>query len=235
MSLRKVVLVGAHSLSPTVSLLCFESEDHSPWSFAPGQWVNIRMPTDPPAARRAYSIAGSTAAGGLALAVTRVEAGHLSPRLHALAPGSTAWADGPHGFFTRADAHFQASALFVATGSGIAPIRPMLQAALEGDSPQVPLTLLFGCRTQADILFRAEFEAWASRHPRFHYEVTLSRPDSAWRGRSGYVQTHLADVLQARALEHAYICGLSGMVSAVRAALKPLGFGRDRVHSERFD
>ena len=234
MSPRKVVVVSTRSLSPAVTLIRFASGDGKSWAFEPGQWINIRLPDDPPAARRAYSLAGETQDGGFELAVTEVPGGVLSPRLVALLPGDQAVADGPHGFFTRRG-HEGEPSLFVAAGSGVAPVRPMLQAALAEAAPAVPLTLLFGCRSQQDMLFGDEFSLWAQQYPRFRYETTLSRADDRWTGRTGYVQAHVDALIAESPPTHVYICGLSAMVAAVRATLKARGLDRKQIHSERFD
>src|SRR4030095_11872795 len=78
----------------------------------------------------------------------------------------------------------------IATGTGISPFRPMIARALEVGSKE-RVTLLFGVRAAADILFRAEFDALAASDSRFRFLPTLSRPDADWKGLTGYVQTHL--------------------------------------------
>lgn len=233
MSLRKVVLITNEALSPTVCLLRFRSDDGAPFTHAAGQWLNLRLPEDAADERRAYSIASMPQGDTFELAVTHVQDGRLSPRLHTLRPGDEAFADGPYGFFTRD--HPEAPALFVATGSGLAPIHAMLQSAFATGPSAVPLTLLFGCRSQADILWQPELQGWAAEQPNFELHVTLSRPAAGWTGRTGYVQSHLAALIAQRPVAHAYVCGLSHMVQAVRGTLKPLGLGRGTVHTERYD
>lgn len=234
MSLRQVVLVANEPLSAAVHWLRFRTADGQQWSHTPGQWVNLSFP-DEPKARRAYSIASIANGDQFALAVTHVPGGALSPRLCALQPGALLQVDGPHGFFTRDDVSDQA-ALFVATGSGIAPIIAMLEAAVGPGAPRVPLTLLFGCRTEQDILFGERLRAWADdRVVDLALHVTLSQPAADWGGLRGYVQAHVADLVAQRPVSHVYVCGMSAMVRAVRATLKPLGLGRGQVHTERYD
>lgn len=239
MALRQARLQSQAPLSPAVNLLRLEVEGADPFEFQAGQWVNLNLKGRDHADRRAYSIASVPAQGQsntLEVAVTRVEGGKLSPALHALEGGAEVLVDGPYGFFTREGAAMQQPALFVGTGSGVAPLRSMILDALRPSNVSpVPLTLLFGGRTQQDILFHDEFSALAKAHAHFDYRVTLSRADESWSGQRGYVQTHLASLLGERAAEHVYVCGLSAMVKEVRATLKPLGLGRGTVHTERFD
>jgi NAD(P)H-flavin reductase len=95
---------------------------------------------------------------------------------------------------------------------------------------------LFGCRSQADILWREQLEQLAAEEPLFQLSVTLSRPDPAWPGRRGYVQEHVVELARTLAQPHVFICGLSRMVSEVRAVCKgTLGLDRKHIHSERYD
>jgi ferredoxin-NADP reductase len=218
--------------------LSLRSVDGEPIGHVAGQWLDFQVPTESGVVQRAYSIASapdSAAPDRLQIAVTRVEGGGgASQRLHALCAGAQIEVDGPHGFFTR-ERERDEPALFVATGTGLCPLRAMLQEELvRPDGP--PLGLLFGCRTQADILWREEIERWAQEHPRLRTFVTLSRGEPQWGGLRGYVQTHLGAVLPQLGSPHVFVCGLSKMVGDVRAVLKQRhGYDRKRVHSERYD
>lgn len=235
--MRKVAVLGTEPLSPSVIGLELACADGQPLSFLPGQWINLHVAAGGVSEKRAYSIAS---APNLAhperfdLAVTLVANGRVSGALHALEAGDELVMDGPHGFFTR-EAHADRDALLVGTGTGVAPLRAMLQAALaQPAGPQI--TLLFGCRTRDDLLYRAEMERLAQDHARFQFEPTLSRADAAWSGRRGYVQAHLTESVARMGRPHVYICGLSNMVNAVRAVLKgELGYDRKQIHSERYD
>jgi CDP-4-dehydro-6-deoxyglucose reductase, E3 len=237
--MRQVVVLRNELLSPSVIGLQLACEDRQPLGFIPGQWVNLQVAPGDQAGKRAYSIASAPDAGAperFELAVTLVEDGQVSRVLHRLKPGDTLYMDGPYGFFTRED-HAAEDALLVGTGTGVAPLRSMLQAALaQPDGPR--LTLLFGCRTQADLLYRDEWSRLTQQHARFHFEPTLSRApaDDAWSGRRGYVQTHLEELVPKLGRPHVYVCGLSNMVNAVRGVLKQaLGYDRKHIHTERYD
>lgn len=234
---REVEVLERRELSPSVCSLALRCCDGAPLDFEAGQWVDLHVQTAAGEEKRAYSIAsapGGPDPASFELGVTRVEGGVVSNVLHGLEPGARLTIDGPHGFFTRED-HRDQPAVFVGTGTGLCPLRSMILDALRGEQGP-PMTLLFGCRSEADILWRRELEAWAdSGRVRLH--VTLSRPDAAWRGRTGYVQTHLQALLQGvEPHPHVYVCGLSRMVADVRRVLKQeLGYDRRSIHSERFD
>jgi len=162
---HRLRLVGARMLSPSVRGLTFEPIG-DPLRYRAGQSLNLFVPTDRGLVmRRPYSVASAPYPIGnktVDFAVTRVAGGPTSTALHSLAPGATVEADGPnHGWLSRREGEEQMPALFVATGSGLAPFRALLQEELaRPDGP--PVALLFGCRTQADILWRDELERWAA-------------------------------------------------------------------------
>jgi CDP-4-dehydro-6-deoxyglucose reductase, E3 len=236
-------LVEARMLSPSVRELVLERVDDKPFLFLPGQWVNLVLPVPEGEIRRAYSVASAPTARGsrrFEVAVTRVAGGPGSQYLHALPPGSVLRAIGPQGLFTRA-ASDESPSLFIATGTGVTPLRSMLQSALAAGS-RAQLSLLFGARFEDDILYRAEFEAYAREHPHFRYAVTLSQGAASWGGLRGYVQLHVREALgelraSASPLEpHLYVCGLERMVKTVRELSRgELSVERKHVHTERYD
>lgn len=201
-----------------------------------GQWWNLTLPVGDEHLRRAYSLATApdpAQPSTFEIAVTRVDAGQASIVLHELQVGARVQGDGPHGFFTR-EATRDQPALLVGTGTGVAPLRAMLEDELRHDGPA--LTLLFGCRTEGDILYREDFERWAAEHPRFRFEVTLSQGADGWAGRRGYVQAHLPELVEAMMRPHVYVCGLQKMIREVRRVLKQdLGYDRRMIHGERYD
>jgi CDP-4-dehydro-6-deoxyglucose reductase len=194
-----------------------------------------------PEMKRSYSIASSPdGSPRFEIAVTHVQGGPGSTRLHAMSPGSVMRFVGPQGFFTRSGTAFESPALMIATGTGVTPMRSMLRAAAAHGSPST-IWLLLGVRHEEDILYEDEFRALAREHAFFRFEPTLSRPRGLWDGRRGYVQTHVRELWNELAARgepppHAYVCGLERMVGSVREMLrKEMGLPRQQVHSERYD
>jgi ferredoxin-NADP reductase len=226
-------IARARMLSPLVREIAFERPE--PLVFEAGQWVSFVL-SEP--LRRSYSIASAPdGSGRFEIAITRVEGGPGSTYLHGAPVGTELTVIGPQGFFTRPKEKTGPS-LFIGTGTGVTPLRSMLNDAV-GKGDTQPLWLLFGVRTQADLIYRDEFDALAHAHPHVRVIYTLSRPAPEWSGPIGYVQTHVEKLwreLEARGTPHAYICGLHRMVGSVRDLLrKDLGVGREQVHSERYD
>jgi len=237
---REVELVSATALSPSVRSLVFRTTDGEPLAFIAGEWVDMFIPTPGLVVKRAYSIASPPANGGsheIEIAVTHVLDGPASTALHAMPIGMRIAISAATGFFTRDDAPGDQAALFIAAGTGLAPIRAMIAEELRERSDGPPLLLLFGCRTPADILWGDELSRWARESPRFRLDVTLSRPDENWTGRTGYVQRHAVELAHAaRPPVQVYVCGLSKMVHDVRRMLKDqAGLDRKAIHTERYD
>lgn len=230
---KKATVRARRALSPSVCALTLVPEERL--HFVPGQWVNVFVPSRGAELKRAYSIASAPYEPELELAITRVEGGAASPLLHALEPGAELLLDGPHGFFTRDGAAAAAPALFVATGTGIAPFRSMLRALAALGPSTPPVRLLFGCRSPADALYADELRALGRRID-FALETTLSQPPQGYAGRTGYVQAHLVELARGLGEPHVFVCGLSRMVTEVRALCKSaLGLDRHHIHTERFD
>jgi ferredoxin-NADP reductase len=226
-------------LSPSVRSLRFRMADGLPVSHTAGQYADLVVPTPRGLPfRRSYSIASAPDPARpdlFEVAVTRVEEGPTSEALHALAPGGMVEVEAVRGTFVRTADDRARPALFVAAGTGLAPIRAMLtEDVRREDGP--PLVLLFGCRTPADVLWGEEIAAWERSCERFRAHVTLSRPVPQWTGLSGYVQRHAVALALALPGARAYVCGLSDMVEDVLALLeREGGLPRSALRYETYD
>lgn len=233
--MRTVEVLQIEDLSPSVKGLVLGCVDRRPLQYSPGQWVNVHVECARGVDCRPYSIASAPDLehpGRFEIVVARVERCQVSSALHALRRGERIAVDGPHGSFTRAGREAE-PALMIATGTGVGPLRAMIHAALRHAGCPA-LTLLLGCRTRGDILYREQFEALAQTHARFAFAPTLSRGDAAWRGRRGYVQTQLAEFVAEAGRPHVYLCGRLEMVNHVRTILRhSLDYDGERIHTER--
>lgn len=235
--MQVITLARARMLTSNVRELTFATS--CDFLFEPGQWVNLFFPKLRNARgaplKRAYSIAsGPRLDGTFDLAITRVTDGPASTGLHATELGESFDMSGPHGVFVLSP--LVRPVLLIATGTGVAPFRSMLQAVAKC-SPQ-PITLLLGSRDEPDILYRGEFELLAQSTPRFIFHPTLSRANPTWGGKRGYVQTQLPEVMLDLDSTNCdvYICGLAKMVHDARRILREeLGVDRKVIHIERYD
>lgn len=223
-------------MTPEVHHFDFEVPGRKELAFTPGQFVSVLEKVDGKEITRAYSIASPRGGNRFALCLNRVPDGMLSSFLFTLRPGEEIEMHEPFGHFTLR--HPGRHAVFVATGTGIAPFRSMLLDHLPRTRPNI--TLLFGTRYEHGLLYRDDMERLAREFKSFRFLPTLTRPGESWKGRTGRVQAHLDEALALRAPEErfnvdVYVCGLKEMVDDVRQELERRGFERKQIIYEKYD
>lgn len=239
MSERQILtaeLVRSVDLSEKTKHLEFRVPEVERFEFTPGQFVSMKAFPDGREITRAYSIASPPRHDNtFDLCLNRVEEGYFSNYLCDLEPKQQVKFHGPHGYFVLKQP--VRDSIFIATGTGIAPIRGMLHWLFAEETRQNgrQLWLVFGTRHEPDLYYDQEFQALAQRHVNFHYVATLSRENPGWTGARGYVQEHVREIVAGRKDMDAYICGLKEMVEANRALLKEHGWERKQIVSEKFD
>jgi ferredoxin-NADP reductase len=229
-------LVRSVALSDDTKHLEFAVEEVPRFDFTAGQFVSMKEPRDGREITRAYSIASPPRADNtFDLCLNRVPGGFFSNFLCDAPEGEKIKFHGPHGYFALKNP--VRDSLFIATGTGIAPLRGMLQWLLADQSRHLgrQFWLVFGVRYEGDLYYNDEFLQLARAHPNFHYLPTLSRDNPGWTGARGYVQEHVRRLAQGRTDMDAYICGLRDMVLANRDLLKELGWDKKSILYERFD
>jgi CDP-4-dehydro-6-deoxyglucose reductase, E3 len=228
----KAMLVKYHDIAPEVRHFVFEVPEIERLSFKPGQFVSFQHNISGKQIIRPYSIASLPDGNRFELCLNLVHEGLFSPHLFEMKPGDSVEMGAPLGFFTIRNPAKEA--VFIATGTGIAPFRAMTPDYVTHPEAK-QLTLLFGVRHERNIYYREEFEALARKHIDFRFWPTLSRAEASWQGRTGHVQTHLFELIGDRRDLDIYICGLKAMVDDVRAILKAMGFDRKQIIFEKYD
>jgi CDP-4-dehydro-6-deoxyglucose reductase len=229
-------LIEFREIAPGVRHFEFEALGVERLDFVPGQFTSFTDVIGGKEITRAYSLASApSGTNRFDLCLNRVEHGHLSPRLFEMQPGDRMKMRQPLGLFVLRQP--PRDSVFVATGTGVAPFRSILQAQLNPSSPAI--TLLFGVRYESHLLYSEELKEMARRYPQFRFWPTLTRPDERWKGRQGRVQAHLAEAAgeigERRGDLDFYLCGLKEMVDDVRSILKSMGFDRKQIFYEKYD
>lgn len=167
--------------------------------------------------------------------VRHVPGGEMSGWLHAESRiGQEVVITGPFGSFHLRDS--QSPILCIAGGSGMAPIKALLEClCTSGFKRQV--TYLFGARTQKDLYCLDEMDAVKAKgndHFRF-LPILSNEPDgSSWSGRRGLVTSHITDVNLDLASCEAYLCGPPPMIDAAIEVLNKEGLGSERIFFDKF-
>lgn len=199
--------------------------------YLPGEYVLLED-RDHNVLPRSYSIANAPRADGLiSLLVTRVPGGQTSTWVHdCLRVGHEVSISGPYGSFVD-DPTATAPALFLAAGSGLAPIRSLIEAA-PCASARLSSTLIFSARTEADLIDGERFRRWDAGRPGFCFLRTLTRGvGPPPHGRIPDLLPALCGELSAHDI---FIAGAPGFVSACAAAVEALGARVGHVHTEVF-
>lgn len=227
----KARLLESREVAPEIRHFVFDIPELDVFPFQAGQFASLSATIGGRVITRAYSLASRASGNRFELCLNRVDDGLFSPLLFGMEPGALVDLSGPLGYF-----HWrqpESDSILVATGTGIAPFRGMLQEPL-GSSQQV--TLVFGVRYEANLLYRDEFETLEATHAaQFRFLPVLSRPPLSWKGRSGHVQDHVLAALGDRRDVNVYICGMKAMVDDLRSRLKSLGLDRKRIIYEKYD
>jgi CDP-4-dehydro-6-deoxyglucose reductase len=227
----KAKLISYRDLAPLTRHFDFVVPETAEFPFIPGQFVSLKQDFDGRELTRAYSIASAPDSNRFSLCLNRIEHGTFSNFLFSLQPGAELEVSEPLGYFTLRRP--ERPALFIATGTGVAPFRSMLfQHLSESAAPRI---LLLGCRYVDGLLYNTEFEDLARQHSHFSYRPTVTRPDDHWTGRIGRVQAHMDEALEGRSEVDVFICGLKEMVDHVRGLLKQKGFDRKQIIYEKYD
>ncbi len=202
--------------------------------FKTGQWINLHLNHQGTIIKRAFSIASpETTNDAIQLCIKKIENGIGSSILFAMQNGDALSFSGPFGHFTLKPT--KNDIVLIATGSGVAPLRAMVQDLIHKNVTN-KITLLFGNRTEDEIIYRTELEALAREHAHFTFYPILSKPEQTWNGETGHVQDLIKKYIQPdNKNQDFYICGLKAMVFSVKELLEQLGFPKEHIYFERYD
>jgi len=118
--------------------------------------------------------------------------------------------------------------VFVAMGTGVAPLRSALRHVLSRKQNFGQLVVLYGARTPEDFCYRDETESWEEAG--VELRQVISRPgDHDWSGPTGYVQSLLDHVLPELRSPVALVCGSREMIAQTRGRLQQMGFAADDI------
>ena len=233
MALLTVPLARVDNASPRLRLLSIDMTDH-PFEYLAGQAV--MMGPRGAAARRPFSIACSPerAADTRTLELLIAMEGG-SEDLQWATAGALVDIDGPVGTFTFPATIDQPRLLFVAGGTGIAPVRAMLDHALRVH-PSERISLLYSTRRADEFVFIDEFRAH-ERDGRLELHQTVTREDGTpWTGKRGRIgRSHFAAVLHEPASTLCFICGPSPLVNDSAAALREHGVPAALIRTEGWE
>lgn len=195
-------------------------------TFTPGQYGSLLIDTF----RRPMSFASLPS--HIVEFIVDISPGGIASRyIAARTVGDTVTFLAPYGRFVISDA--ARPMVFIAAGSGIAPLRSQILDLLPGDTT-APVTLVFGNRDRANMFLVDEFNDLAKKYPRFTFIPTCSDPDPTWTGERGLVTDVVRRLVPTLAHSDTYVCGGPTMVAAALTMLHDLGMPAPQIHTEKF-
>ncbi|WGS24099.1 MULTISPECIES: NAD(P)H-flavin reductase [unclassified Bradyrhizobium] len=200
--------------------------------FKAGQYLRIRTPDGD---ERSFSMANAPQeSDGVQLHIRHVPGGAFSEKvLASLRLDDKLEVEVPFGdFHLREDD--QARYVFVATGTGFAPLKSILDDMIRRRLNR-EVRFYWGGRSRADLYLAETCEKWEKRYPWFTFIPVLSEPDANWRGRRGLVHAAVLEDLPDLSDRHVYACGNPMMIEAARNEFQARGgVRRDRFYADAF-
>lgn len=202
--------------------------------FLAGQYVEIIMRDGK---RRAYSMANAPHADEhIELHVRNMKGGAFTEYVFtAMKEKDILRFEGPLGtFFLREES--DKPILFVASGTGFAPIKAIVEHAFHAGIER-PMTLYWGGRRPGDLYLADLARAWEREHSNFRFVPVVSdaEPEDAWTGRTGLVHHAVMEDFPDMSGHQAYVCGAPVVVEAAhRDFTGQCGLPEDEFYSDAF-
>jgi ferredoxin-NADP reductase len=218
--------------TPTSRVLRLALGNH-PFAYRAGQAAWLRV--DAERERTPYSIASSpeetSRQGWLEFLVKTDQSSRFGSHVDELPRGSTVLVHGPMGAFVFPEIPVERRFLFIAGGTGIAPLRSMLRHALDAHVPGRK-TLLYSARTPDEFAYVSELRALA-RQGLIDLTLTLTGIADRWRHSRGRAGTDLlAPLVDDQTL--CFLCGPPSMIADVPEILRSLGVPQNRIRTEEY-
>ena len=220
-------------LAEDVMALWLKLPSNERLQFLPGQYLDFLLKDGK---RRSFSLANSPEEDSLLeLHIRHVPGGQFTDHVFsAMKAKDIMRISGPYGsFFLRES---DKPAIFLAGGTGFAPIKSILQHAFHHAVAR-ECVLYWGAKTPPDLYLASLAEQWQQERGNFRFIPVLSEPraEDAWSGRTGYVhQAVLADHANLSGYE-VYACGAPPMITAAKQDFMARGLPEDSFFSDSFD
>lgn len=220
----------------TYRLLPSSNDRLLPFTFVPGQFLNVAFWIGGARMNRSYSISSSpTQREHVDLTVRREPRGAVSRHINDLLKvGDLIEVEGPVGRFTFTGTE-AGSIVLIAGGVGITPmmsiIRYLAERSWTGD-----IFFIYTCRAPADFIFADEVAALQRLNPKLRVALTISKAEGTdWKGPRGRISKEwLTQTVPDLALRRIHLCGPPLMMDSTKAILTELGVPPDRLKTEAF-
>lgn len=225
-------ITAVRPLSADTSLFLVKPDDGEAapsLSFTPGQFVQLSVPAGGEAPISLAALPRDD--GAMELCVRR--AGHVTAMLHALPVGAKVGIRGPYGNGFPVDEWLGKNVLLIAGGLGIAPLRSLLHFLLRHRGRFGEITLMYGAKEPAAILFKEELAELSGRrdmHLFLTVDFATEEPPRGLVCNTGLLPAFLSGVNFTTANTVAAVCGPPALYRCVIEELRGFGFPADAIH-----
>jgi ferredoxin-NADP reductase len=220
----------------TFRLLPSSGDHFLPFTFVPGQFLNVAFWIGGARMNRSYSISSSpTQREYVDLTVRREPRGAVSRHIvDLLKVGDRIEAGGPVGKFTFTGNEAD-SIVLISGGVGITPMVSISRYLTEQSWPG-DIFFIYVCRTPADYILADEIAALERRNPKLHVVITMTRPEGTdWKGPRGHLTKELLmQTVPNLGSRRIHLCGPIPMMDATKALLADMGVSPDQLKTEAF-
>lgn len=223
---RPLIITRVRQQGPNIrslALMPFGAGDAHGIPFIPGQVAMLRVGQEEPSY---FAFASAPADSGLEILVKRTIGASLA--LFDMKEGERVDLVSVVGHGFDLDRQKGRDLVFVAMGTGVAPLRSALRHVLNRKEDFGQLVVLYGARTPDDFCYRDETQNWEDAG--VELRQVISRPDGHdWSGPTGYVQALLDHVLPDLKSPVALVCGSREMIAQTRDRLQQMGFAPEAI------
>lgn len=205
-------------------------DEADPLDFTAGQYARLTFPGAP---TRDYSMASEPGVREFEFHIRRVPGGAATQHIHSLLKlGDPVLVEGPFGSSYLREQH-TGPILCIAGGSGLAPIKGIVEAAIALGMKQ-PVHVYFGARSDSDLYLVDHFEGLAQRHSNLRFTPVVTDTPLSARWRTGFVTDAVAKDLQNFVGWKAYVAGPPPMVEAAMQICTARGLRLEDLHADVF-
>jgi NAD(P)H-flavin reductase len=217
-TLKSLIVTRVRPQARDIRSFDLRARDSEPISFLPGQVAILRVPNEDPAY---FAFASAPEDPELEVLVKKKIG--ASSLIFDMQEGDTIDLVGIVGHGFALDAQRGKDLVFVAMGTGVAPLRSALRHVIRRKADFGQLVVLYGARTPDYFCYRDETQSWEDAG--VELRQVISRPDGHdWSGPTGYVQSLLDHVLPNLPSPVALVCGSLEMIDQTRERLQKMGF-----------
>ncbi len=195
------------------------------FSHAPGQFVEVSIFG---VGEAPISISSSPSKRGF-IELTVRRAGTFTEALHRMQCGDIVGLRGPFGRGFPFEAMKGHDILLVAGGLGIAPLRSLINNIHDERSEFGKVTIIYGSKTPAEVMFRSQFEMWRHRRD-FDLYLTVDHPDDTWDGEVGLVTKPFEHLEIDASNTFGAVCGPPVMYRFVIDEMRKKNISYDRIY-----